>query len=103
MASVLLRPSVVSFLDVVTRSPDILLRLEQSTIGAKSDLNGKSLRDTGIREDTGLIVIAIRKKDQARSDFVFNPVADTLLEEGDDLIVLGQPEQIDLLRQYASD
>lgn len=102
MASVMLRPSVVSFLDVATRSPDIALRVEQSTVGARSELNGKSLKDAHIREETGLIVIAIRKRDRPGTDFMFNPVADTLLEEGDQLIVLGQPDQIDALKQYAS-
>ncbi|MFV1987934.1 MAG: TrkA family potassium uptake protein [Gemmatimonadota bacterium] len=98
MASVLLRPSVVSFLDVFTRSPDMALRVEQSTVGSRSRLNGKTLRDAHIRKETGLIVVAIRKGEGTECCFVFNPGADTTLAEGDDLIVLGTPDQIEALQ-----
>ena len=103
MASVLLRPSVVSFLDVATRSPGMLLRMEQSRVGERSGLAGKSLAEAEIREVTGLIVIAVSKKGRGEGDYIFNPGADTLLEAGDDLIVLGKPEQIEALRVYAAD
>ena len=102
MASVLLRPSVVSFLDVATRSPGMSLRMEQSRVGTASDLAGKSLADANIREATGLIVIAVGKRGSADGGYIFNPGADTLLEAGDDLIVLGKPEQIEALRAYAA-
>ena len=102
MASVLLRPSVVSFLDVATRSPGMSLRMEQSTVGAGSDLAGKSLAEANIREATGLIVIAVGKREHPDGGYIFNPGADTLLETGDDLIVLGRPEQIEALRAYAA-
>lgn len=46
-------------------------------------------------------MIALRKREDGRGGFVFNPLADTLLEEGDDLIVLGKPDQIERLRAYA--
>ena len=101
MASVLLRPSVVSFLDVATRSPEMALRIEQSTVGAKSPLAGKELREADIREETGLIVIAVRKQGGDGDDFVFNPGAETRLLAGDELIVLGTPEQIESLRSYS--
>jgi len=101
MASVLLRPSVVSFLDVATRSPEIALRIEQSTVGPRSGLNGKTLFEAEIRENTGLMVIALRKKEGADGEFVFNPGADTRLDAGDELIVLGKPDQIETLQGYA--
>ncbi len=101
MAAVLLRPSVVSFLDVAIRAPDVSLRLEQSTVGKGSDIAGKRLRDARIREETGLMVIALRKKEAAGTGFIFNPEADTLIEAGDDLIVLGKHDQIERLRTYA--
>lgn len=100
MASVLLRPSVVSFLDVVTRSADLALIVEQATIVPKSRLRGKSLRDAHIPERTGLMVIAVRKFGHGEDGFVFNPGADMLLDEGDELIVLGRRGQIEILREY---
>ena len=100
MASVMLRPSVLSFLDVATRSPEFSLRLEEAPLDEDSQLSEMRLKDARIPEKTGLIVIAVRKAGQDDGRFVFNPVAETLLEPGDTLIVLGNPEQIEKLQAY---
>ena len=100
MASVLLRPSVVTFLDIATRSSSLSLRMEQMTIDEESPLAGRTLVEARIPQETGLIVIAVRKGD-SEEDFVFNPVADTRIEPGDDIIVLGREPQIEKLREYA--
>lgn len=101
MASVLLRPSVVSFLDIATRSSELALRMEQAEIPEKSPLAGRTLAQARIPQETGLIVIAMRKGgDGAEGRFVFNPVADTRMEPGDELIVLGTVDQIRLLREH---
>ncbi len=106
MASFMIRPSVVSFLDVATRSPDLTLRLEQETVAERSPLAGKTLRDARIPKATGLIVIALRKRNPPGADeeytFIFNPVATTRLDPGDVMIVLGKPEQIETLRGYVN-
>jgi len=99
MASVLLRPSVVSFLDIATRASSISLRMEQMTVEEDSPVAGRTLEEARIPQETGLIVIAVRKGKGAEG-FVFNPVADTGLDPGDDVIVLGRQEQIDALREY---
>jgi len=100
MASVLVRPSVVSFLDVATRSSDLSLRMEQSTIEPSSPVAGKTLAEAHIPQETGLIVIALRKAGQIGHGFVFNPVASSTLEVGDEVIVLGTDEQVDSLRSF---
>jgi voltage-gated potassium channel len=100
MASVLLRPSVVSFLDIATRSSKLALRIEQAIVGEGSVIAGHTLGEARIPQETGLIVIAMRKRDADESDFVFNPSADTSIESGDEVIVLGETEQIEQLRAY---
>ena len=45
MASILLRPEVVSFLDIVTRSEGLALRFEQAVVQADSQLAGRTLID----------------------------------------------------------
>jgi voltage-gated potassium channel len=106
MASFMLRPSVVSFLDVATRSPDLTLRLEQETVAASSTVAGRTLMDAKIPQNTGLIVIALRKKNPEGSEepysYVFNPVATTRLDPGDVMIVLGAPDQIRKLREFVN-
>lgn len=99
MASVLVRPSVVSFLDIATRSSDLELRMEQIEIGSRSPLAGRPLAEARIPDRTGLIVIAMRKHDLGGDGrFVFNPMADTRAEPGDHLVVLGTEDQITRLR-----
>jgi voltage-gated potassium channel len=100
MASFVVRPSVMTFLDVATRSPDLSLRLEQAVLTEKSRIHGKTLAEAGIREATGLIVIALRKSDAGEHDFVFNPPAASVLEAGDTVVALGTPQQISALREY---
>jgi voltage-gated potassium channel len=106
MASYMLRPVVVSFLDVATRSPDLTLRMEQETVSGESHLVGKTLMDAQIPKKTGLIVIGLRKKNPEDADedytYVFNPQATTRLGAGDVMIVLGKPEQIDELRAFVN-
>lgn len=102
MASVLVRPSVVSFLDIATRSSNLALRLEEVVITEDSPLAGRSLKEAAIPSKTGLIVIAIRQDHGIKPDYTFNPVADTRLEAGDHIIVMGTPEQIDNLRELTA-
>lgn len=100
MASVLLRPSVVSFVDIATRSPGFALRMEQLSVGAKSRVDGLTLAEARIPDQTGLVVIAIRKPGSDGGDFVFNPSAQTRVEAGDEVIVLGGEEQLARLRAF---
>lgn len=102
MASVLLRPSVVSFVDIATRSSDLALRMEQAAVTEGSRIAGRTLGEARIPQATGLIVIAIGKHGPLGLDFVFNPSAETRLEPGDDVIALGNAEQIEKLKTYLS-
>jgi voltage-gated potassium channel len=101
MASLLLRPSAVSFLDIATRSANMALRAEEAVIGAGSAVAGKTLMEAQIPERTGLIVIAI-KNGEGASGLTFNPSASTKLEAGHELIVLGEEKQIKKLKAYVS-
>jgi len=40
-------------------------------------------------------------RDLGGREFVFNPAADTRLDIGDEMIVLGQPDQVNRLRNLA--
>lgn len=102
MASVLLRPGVVTFLDVVARGEDLALRLEQIDITADSPLVGLTLEEARIPQRTGLIVIAIRlTASGADAEWRYNPGPDESMHAGDTLIVLGKPEQLDELTVLA--
>ncbi len=99
MASLLLRPIVVSFLDIITHVGDVILDLEEVEIYKSSTLIGSTLKEAGIPEQTGLNILAIKKNNE--NNLRFNPDSQEILDEGDKLLVLGQEVQIDLLREIA--
>jgi voltage-gated potassium channel len=100
MASILLRPQVVSFLDVVTGDEELRLRLEELAVPANSPLAGQTLAEAQIPLKTGLIVIAITHAGDDGA-FIYNPGPDEQIRANDVLIVLGGPEQIDSLQEAA--
>lgn len=62
MAALMLRPTVISFLDIMTHAGDIILDLENVIVKKDSTIKNMSLKEAKIPEKTGLIVLAIRKK-----------------------------------------
>lgn len=104
MASMLVRPQVVSFLDVVTRGDGLSLRMEQVRIPANSALADRTLAEAKLRQKTGLIVIAVRRIDarQKEGELIYNPGPDALVRSGDVLIVLGEQEQIEALKDVVA-
>lgn len=100
MASTLLRPHVVSFLDSAVVGPRMDLRLEEAAIPDDSPLVGKSLGEASIPRKTGLVVIALQAGGSAGGQ-IYNPGPETRLSAGDVMIVLGNEEQVQRLREYA--
>jgi len=102
MASTLIRPSVVSFLDVSTTGAEIDLRMEEAQVPSGSSLAGSSLAKAQIPQKTGLIVLALQRSTEPAS-YIYNPGPDTTLQEGDVMLVLGRPAQIADLRRYVAE
>lgn len=101
MASLMLRPTVISFLDIITRAGEVILDLEDVVISKDSTLINSTLIEAKIPEKTGLIVLAIKTKDDEK--LAFNPNSTYILKEGDSMIVLGREEQVNDLRKIAND
>jgi voltage-gated potassium channel len=99
----LLRPHVKDFIDFTTGNAIGLdVRIEQILVTGRSEFVSKSLRDTPIRRELGVIVLAIRR---ANGEMIFNPPAECVMAAGDYLIVLGPPGQLrrleDMLKSAA--
>jgi len=91
LAQSLLRPHVVQFLDLTTKSIGLEVEIEQVAVPERSEIASKSIKDMQIRRDLGVIVLAVRKGD---GEMLFNPPADTLIVGGDCLIVMGRQENL---------
>ncbi|MGF1467060.1 MAG: potassium channel family protein [Sandaracinaceae bacterium] len=96
MASEMVRPSVVEFLDLMLRDPKKNLRIEEVDIPASSGLVGARLRDTNLRSATRVLVIAVKYPDENR--YEYNPGPDLVLEAGSILIVLAEAAEMLKLR-----
>jgi voltage-gated potassium channel len=98
VAQAVLRPSVVDFIELATRSEHLDLQIEEVAIGPGSRFAGQSVKDSGIRYDLGIIIVAIKKPE---GKMVFNPASQVVLEPGDVLITLGDRQGLDRLAQMA--
>ena len=98
IAQSLLRPHVVSFLDTATTHLGMDLEIGEVHITPGSMFAGKTLETSRIRQERGVIVLAIKRRDGMR----FNPAPDERIEPDDCLIAMGEPTQLRQLEQTAS-
>jgi voltage-gated potassium channel len=98
IAQSLLRPHVVSFLDTATTHLGIDLEIGQIHITPDSAFAGKTIESSRIRQERGVIVLAIKRREGMR----FNPSPDERIEPNDFLIAMGEPAQLRRLEQTAS-
>jgi voltage-gated potassium channel len=96
MAKLVLRPQVAAFLDIVSTSggPDLLF--EEIEVKETCREAGKTIRDLRIREATGAMIVALRKRD---GTFDTTPAPDATLEVGDVMIAAGTPEELRRLEE----
>ena len=96
MLNAVLRPNIVEFVDLVVERKHLELQLEEITVEDDSKFKGKTLQESGIRRELGLIVVAIKK---ATGAMLFNPSSETMIEKGDILIVLGEKKHLGMLEK----
>jgi voltage-gated potassium channel len=92
-----LRPTVLDFIDLATKTHHIELQMEETLVAKGSRLVGKKLSESMNREQR-IIVVAIKR---AAGKMEFNPGGETKLEEGDTLISLGHRHDLDNLEKVA--
>ena len=98
LASAMVRPNVVDFLDAMLREPGAT-RVEEVTVGPASA--GQTLGALKLQERTGVIVFALREATTQRH--VFNPSPERVLQAGDVLLGCADPEQITSLQRSVTE
>jgi voltage-gated potassium channel len=91
MAEVILRPTVVDFINSATMHRDLGLAMEEVCVKDRSKFIGKNLIESNLRRDFGIIIVAIKKNS---GDMIFNPVPQEKLDANDVLVVLGKKEDV---------
>jgi len=87
MAQRIIRPTVTNFLNLAFAHKRKDIQMEEIPVNSSSGLINVMLKDSGIRQQFNLIIIAIKKPD---GSMLFNPSYETIIEAGDTVIAVGQ-------------
>ena len=87
MAQAALRPAVVDIIELATHYQSLELQLEEIVVPVGSSCEGVTLRDSGLCQEPGVIVVAIKR---ASGGMIFHPSTDERIEAGDHLVALGE-------------
>ncbi len=99
MASEMIRPRVVEFLDVMLRDKERNLRVEEVAVYAGSQLAGRTLGQAEIRSRADVLVVAAKTPG---GTYVHNPRPDLVLEPGTIIIVIGVVDEMEKLRRVCN-
>jgi voltage-gated potassium channel len=99
LAQAVLRPTVMDFIELATKTEHFELQIEEAQVGPRSKLAGGNLKDSGIRADLGVMIVAVKK---ASGQMVFNPTPEQRIEAGDILVAIGRREHLDQLEKLAA-
>ena len=91
MAQRIIRPTVTNFLDLAFAQKRKDIQMEEIPVSGSSKLVNVMLKDSGIRQQFNLIIIAIKKSDDS---MLFNPSFEAVIESGDTVIAVGQEENL---------
>jgi len=95
MASLVVTPNLVEFVERLTISNETSTNLEEIAINdLPDDLINKTILDLDLRKRTGCLIIGFKSADHK---YVINPDGYTKLTHNSSLIVLGKPNQIEKL------
>jgi voltage-gated potassium channel len=91
MASEMIRPAAVDFLDQMLRTNDGNLRIHELNISDASLISGKTIQESDLKNKFNLLVLGAKS---LKGDITFNPPPSLVLTPGATLIVMGDVENI---------
>lgn len=92
MATLMLKPLVSDYLEVVTGGGELEFRVEELTLSERCCAVGRSIEEMAIRRQTGATILAVRRSDTGAFDT--NPSPEARLNPGDRIIAIGTPAEI---------
>jgi voltage-gated potassium channel len=98
MAEIVLRPGVLDFIDVVYGSNKVDIHIEEITVKKGSKMHKKTLAELPLRSEFNTIIVAIQNEE--KKIFIYNPKGETIVDEGNKLIAIGEEANLDKLRNY---
>ena len=98
MAMMATRPVAVDYLDTIMHSEHLELGIGELKVEEGSEIAGKSLKDAQIRQKSGAYILSVRKPN---GNFILQPAADTVVENGDIVVAIGTPKQLNTIEKLA--
>lgn len=86
MASEMIRPTVVSFLDIMLRDREMNLRVEE--IDIPESFPESSIKSLGLKEHPNVLILAVREKGR----WIYNPPGSYIVKHNDTLIYMGSEQ-----------
>jgi voltage-gated potassium channel len=97
MASLVMKPDIIEFIDYISAQEQIDINLEEIRFDElPTKFKNKTITEIGIRKLTGANIIGLKSSD---GDFVINPKPDTIITSKIKMFVLGTPDQIKKLKE----
>lgn len=90
MALASTKPISVAVVETIVEDRNNNLNLEELTISGKSMLVGKEIRESRLRKDYGILVLAIKRDEKN----IINPEPTEIFKAGDILVLCGTAEQL---------
>ncbi|BCL62629.1 potassium transporter TrkA [Desulfomarina profundi] len=91
MAGILQKPTVIDFLDQTLMNNELGLKMEEAVVARDSSIAGKTVLNSKLRQDFGVIIVAIKK---LSGEMIFNPGPDEQFDSGDVIVVIGKREEV---------
>jgi voltage-gated potassium channel len=100
LASELVRPTVTQFLDQMLRVAEENLRFHEVAVPHDSMFLHRTLSEVPIGAKTNLLVVALH---EPTGEFIYNPSPDQPLKPGIRLILIGEIDEVKLLREMVAE
>ena len=101
MVSEMIRPAVVTFLDMMLRDREEVLRFEEIQVDKNAAFVGKTIQEANIDKETGSLLVALRKAGSEK--YLFNPSKNTEIQTGDVLVLIATSEMIKQIENAAGE
>jgi voltage-gated potassium channel len=95
MAAEMTRPHATDFLESMLRDKEQAMRVEEVVVPAESQYVGQKVEALELPSMGNILLLAVRN---GQGEWIYNPPASLLLEQGMHLIVLATPEERRLLQ-----
>lgn len=98
MASLMLRPGVADFIEIVAANRNLDLQIEEIVVRKGSKMHKKNLAELPIRTEFNTIIVSIQNDE--KGIFVYNPTGNTVVDEGNKLIAIGEKNNLERLKDF---